>query len=661
MNFRQRITLSLLFTIVFGGVAFAQVVDIPDPNLRAAIARTLIIARGASITREDIDRLTHLDVTSRGITDLTGLDSATNLISLRISDNPITDLRPLVALVRLEELSMWSVRNADITPLAHLTNLRGLDIAACNIDDITPLTALTRLTGLNIRANYIVDIRPLANLKRLENLHANDNRITDVTPLAGLPSLDWLEIHHNQIADHSPLDALALSHFTYDQTCEMPPLPLEPRIENRTYPSIFTRWGPHIDNRPDLSRWERTALHDLWYDGSQFDLQLRETSQGIAIAGMVDQAIQQRDTYLSINPNMVFIVDIRMREYWHDEAPEDWIGWIRNTNGERVSDWPDAFLVDFTHPAVQDRIVQQAIAVSRCGLYDGIFFDWWSEKWSVLTAKDETSVRRVFRGMEAEQRARDTILQRIRAATRPNFLIMGNTNIETIPRTAPHVNGSAMETVMPADRNSGIQIERDLSKIEDSLLWLDLNLREPRVNGLEGWAIPSEPPDSPDNLRWMRAFTTLSLTHSDGYVVFKDILNDYHHWYDFWDADLGQPVGPKSQLYDEDIPGLYIREFTNGWTVYNHSGSEQQIILPELALGVASRLEGTTHTLPDIDGEMYLRTKPKNPADVNGDGVVNILDLTLVAQAMGTDNLEADVNRDGVVNVFDLVFIANQF
>ena len=46
---------------------------------------------------------------------------------------------------------------------------------------------------------------------------------------------------------------------------------------------------------------------------------------------------------------------------------------------------------------------------------------------------------------------------------------------------------------------------------------------------------------------------------------------------------------------------------------------------------------------------------------MNGDGVVNILDLILVAQAFGEDGLEADVNGDGVVNVFDLVFVANQF
>ena len=42
--------------------------------------------------------------------------------------------------------------------------------------------------------------------------------------------------------------------------------------------------------------------------------------------------------------------------------------------------------------------------------------------------------------------------------------------------------------------------------------------------------------------------------------------------------------------------------------------------------------------------------------DVTGDGVVNILDLVLVANALGTD--APDLNGDGVVNVIDLVIVA---
>ena len=107
--------------------------------------------------------------------------------------------------------------------------------------------------------------------------------------------------------------------------------------------------------------------------------------------------------------------------------------------------------------------------------------------------------------------------------------------------------------------------------------------------------------------------------------------------------------------------GLYIREFTNGWAVYNHSGSPQVITLPEEAQGVASGLVNVEHALPNLDGEMYLRVAPQNPADVNGDGIVNILDLILVAQGFGSDEAGVDVNGDGVINVFDLVFVANQF
>jgi len=45
--------------------------------------------------------------------------------------------------------------------------------------------------------------------------------------------------------------------------------------------------------------------------------------------------------------------------------------------------------------------------------------------------------------------------------------------------------------------------------------------------------------------------------------------------------------------------------------------------------------------------------------DVNGDGVVNILDLVTVASALGhTGQIGADVNGDGVVNILDLVAVA---
>ncbi len=52
------------------------------------------------------------------------------------------------------------------------------------------------------------------------------------------------------------------------------------------------------------------------------------------------------------------------------------------------------------------------------------------------------------------------------------------------------------------------------------------------------------------------------------------------------------------------------------------------------------------------------------PADVNGDCVVNILDLLYVRNRLGMDpasgdNRRADINRDGVINILDLLLVRN--
>ena len=307
--------------------------------------------------------------------------------------------------------------------------------------------------------------------------------------------------------------------------------------------------------------------------------------------------------------------------------------------------------MDFTHPEVQDIVVQQAISVSRCGLFDGIIFDYW---------RDEDDVLHGYVSLEAQLQARLNIVRRIRAATRPNFLIQVNSNWAILPYTGPYINGLSMETGIPNWGKTPAEREEIVTGVEKTVVWAEENMREPRINAIFGEAYrPDEKPRSA-NFQWVRLLTTLSLTHADGYAMIQHLglpAADSRHWYDFWDADLGQPVGAKRQLYQE-TDGLYIREFTNGWAVYNHSGSAQVITLPEEVQGVASGLSGTEHEVANLDGEMYLRVTPTNPADVNEDGVVNILDLILVAQAIGTEKSEPDVNGDGVINVFDLVMVA---
>ena len=678
---------SLAFLLLCG-VAFAQDPWMPDANLREALRDTLGLPAGEPFTPADMLRLHRLDLWQLDVKDLTGIEHATNLIWFSFAENDVTDLSPLTTLTKLETLYGWLNPNlVEITPLANLTRLKELNLGVCRIRDISALAELRNLEKLILYYNHISDIRPLKNLTRLVELRINNNKILDIRPLESLTRLNILHIHNNRVVNYASLDTSALVDFQYDQSCELPRLPLQGRIKNRNFPSVFNAWYD-ILNRPELSYQERIAHHDLFWH-PWFGLHFQKTSQGRQLTGYIKDAEAERDALLARNPNMIFIAGLPMREAFLDQypdAPRHY--WISDASGNRVPASPHypGFLLDFTHIDVQDLIVEEATAIGKCGLYDGLFIDWWSEDWAVLRNYETDEA---YRGLAAELEARKQIIQRIRAAVGEDFLIIVNPNRRKTPIAAPYINGLLMETLRD---HEGGYTRQGLMQIENTLLWAEENLRSPQVNCLEGWGVKSQAPDSPTNLRLMRIFTTISLTHSDGYVlhitgirslnhkhdwhefeITHKVEHDQgrehnhhhdHYWYDFWDADLGRPIDEKAKLYETPkgvmIDGLFIREFDNGWAVYNRSGKQRLIKLPEKVSGVASGIENKLwHTIPDLDGEIYLKaSEAVNPADLNNDGVVNILDLVIVANAFGRDT--PDLNDDGVVNILDLVIIATE-
>ena len=630
----------LLIGLLWVGSASTQMVEVPDTNLREAIRETLRLPVGASLTRQEMELLQELDAPRRDIEDLTGLEHAKNLEYLYVWRNPISDL----------------------SPLGNLTRLRNLNAGNCQILDAVPLANLINLEYLSLASNKIVDVSPLANLTQLKKLWLNENRIVDVSPLANLTRLKGLWITDNRIIDHSPLFGLSLTEFEWDEPCVLPSLPAESRIKDRTFPSVFAAWGDvgwsPVENLPELSDREQIALHDFYWSIPYAGQHFFKTANGWRVTGYLSRAQEYRDAYLDWNPNMIFIAEVRIRDANINTYGEDFPYWLRDSGGNLIYDPElDSYFTNFTQPGMQEIIIQQAVAVAKCGLYDGIFFDWFAERGRALV--DSQGIP--FYSYEEEQQAKDKILRGIRAAVRDDFLIIINTARYKIPRRAWGINGIFMETIQ--DRNPlDDSIEGDpynyegLKEIESTLTWAEENLREPRVNCLEGWGTPHEPPDSPRNKRFMRVFTTMSLTHSDGYVLYGMNNTHQHIWHSFWDADLGRPVGMKAQRY-QNIDGLFIREFTNGWAVYNRSGKTQAITLPRVSTGVSSDKQDITHLLPDLDGEIYLR-KGK-PFDLNADGTINVLDLIIVSQAFGT--IEGDINGDGTTNVLDLILVAQQF
>ena len=416
--------------------------------------------------------------------------------------------------------------------------------------------------------------------------------------------------------------------------------------------------------------------NDLFWGGIFRGVQWRfenDESKIVSIGG-TDYDVSLKKEMRDLNPNFLYLASLYYYGVHPETYPADWQYWLRDEDGNRIRDegWAE-YLIDYTLPGAIEHFVQRAVAIANCGLHDGIFLDWWDEG-----PEFDHWLADAYHGSKTD--ALVLLVKSIREAIGDDFLIIVNTNTRKIPRSAPYVNGAFMEAIGTVD---GYTRERFL-EIEDALTWYENNFRYPQVNCLEGWAIPKEPLDSPRNRQQARATITLSLTHANGYVAYvpgivsanhdhpydmweghslaheKGVFHDHTHqkyWYDFYDVDLGKPVGAKAQTY-EGIDGLFIREFTHGWAVYNRSDRAQDIEFGTPISGTSSGITALSHTLPDMDGEIYLKTKP---IDVNADGTINILDIVLAANSIGKTGGKADVNADGIVNILDIVLIANGF
>ena len=117
--------------------------------------------------------------------------------------------------------------------------------------------------------------------------------------------------------------------------------------------------------------------------------------------------------------------------------------------------------------------------------------------------------------------------------------------------------------------------------------------------------------------------------------------------------------GPNHNLGEN--PNLYFIGDPTAYQSYHKT-----IVLPVGSVpgtwGLAEmNISDMAHNIRRVDFTEIVRFEVTDESqfDLNGDGEINILDLVLVAQAIGETNSAADVNGDGVVNILDLVQIAN--
>ena len=211
-------------------------VEFADANLATAIREALDLDTGdgvdiLKIPKAELTKLTKLYLRGGKVSDLTGLEHATQLRLIDLWGNRIFDITPLAQLTQLTELDLGGYLHTnqiiDITPLAQLTQLRELGLSGNQISDISPLAGLTELRELRLGGNRISDISPLTQLIELTMLTLESNQISDITALTQLTKLTLLGLTNNQISDISPLAQLKKLTFLqlgYNQIRDITPL-----------------------------------------------------------------------------------------------------------------------------------------------------------------------------------------------------------------------------------------------------------------------------------------------------------------------------------------------------------------------------------------------------------------------------------------------------
>jgi|GEM_PF-3349159 len=249
---RKILTLAMLILILIGifltALAFDQRVSFADNHLELAI-REEIGNLGKPIYQSQLHDIIVLDLSDKGIHDLSGLANLRYLERLNLDDNSIVDLSPLKSLRNLYAISLNNTgiidlqevgfdaishlplvelslennvyfskvgaetRLSDITLLEKFEDLEVLRLNHNHIQDLSPLANLMKLSELELRNNHIERIDPLAKLTHLQKLDLSRNQIEEIDLLSGLSQLQYLNLRENRITNVGPL--APLNNLTY--------------------------------------------------------------------------------------------------------------------------------------------------------------------------------------------------------------------------------------------------------------------------------------------------------------------------------------------------------------------------------------------------------------------------------------------------------------
>ncbi len=182
------------------GYCDCNVVYFADANLKGAVEAELGISE-PNVTNMLV--LTLFDANNKYISDLTGLEYASNLTVLNLYDNLLSNISQVSSLSSLTELELSENQIVDVSPLAGLNGLSILRLQRNGISDISPIAPLTDLTELSLIWNYLNEISALSQMDNLTILWLQYNPLNTAAYCTYIPLIQsnnpgiWIEFDPN--------------------------------------------------------------------------------------------------------------------------------------------------------------------------------------------------------------------------------------------------------------------------------------------------------------------------------------------------------------------------------------------------------------------------------------------------------------------------------
>ncbi len=167
------------------------------PSLTKLTMRNCSLSTTAGL--EAADTLTHLDLSSNAIRNITPLAGLSKLQEVTLAHNALNDLGPLAALTSVTSLDVSYNNLTTLSPLTSLISLKKLIAGNNTVSEISGFEKLTALTEIDLSDNTISSIAAIGSCGELLKINVSNNTLTDISQLSNLNKLTDLNFSNNQV------------------------------------------------------------------------------------------------------------------------------------------------------------------------------------------------------------------------------------------------------------------------------------------------------------------------------------------------------------------------------------------------------------------------------------------------------------------------------